>query len=426
MDLRNKKNKLSIRVVLNSCKASEEGIYSLGIRVLYRRRKKEYSLGWRLHRSNFLPDKERVVFSPEGPLKRKDLGCINRLIKEEKGNLLKAGLFLERAEPGFSLERLMQKHHKNRCSQYVEVFMLQCIEELRGEGKSGTAEAYVSGLNSLRRFCALGKLRFKEVDYAFVTDYMHYLRTPTISQNTLAMYLSCFRAVYNKARKQGVEVREGNPFADLNFRVQETLKRALTKEEIARIARVDLRRHPRMEEARDLFMFSFYCRGMSFVDVIHLRRDCIVNGTLFYERNKTGQRLQVGMLPCMYEIIEKYRSRSPYLFPCIDVASSRTVYTQYRYSLGMINRYLKRLGELLHIATPLTTYVARHSWATIAKNEGVPVSIISEGLGHTSEKTTRIYLDSFTNDTMNRVNENVAAAVNDCMKKEGESFHLSI
>ena len=118
MDLRNKKNKLSIRVVLNSCKASEEGIYSLGIRVLYRRRKKEYSLGWRLHRSNFLPDKERVVFSPEGPMKRKDLGCINRLIKEEKGNLLKAGLFLERAEPGFSLERLMQKHHKNRCSQY--------------------------------------------------------------------------------------------------------------------------------------------------------------------------------------------------------------------------------------------------------------------------------------------------------------------
>lgn len=84
------------------------------------------------------------------------------------------------------------------------------------------------------------------------------------------------------------------------------------------------------------------------------------------------------------------------------------------------------VGELLHIATPLTTYVARHSWATIAKNEGVPVSIISEGLGHTSEKTTRIYLDSFTNDTMNRVNENVAAAVNDCMKKEGESFHLSI
>lgn len=88
----------------------------------------------------------------------------------------------------------------------------------------------------------------------------------------------------------------------------------------------------------------------------------------------------------------------------------------------MINRYLKRLGELLHIATPLTTYVARHSWATIAKNEGVPVSIISEGLGHTSEKTTRIYLDSFTNDTMNRVNENVAAAVNDCMKRRGRVF----
>ena len=203
-------------------------------------------------------------------------------------------------------------------------------------------------------------------------------------------------------------MREGNPFADLNFRVQETLKRALTKEEIARIARVDLRRHPRMEEARDLFMFSFYCRGMSFVDVIHLRRDCIVNGTLFYERNKTGQRLQVGMLPCMYEIIEKYRSRSPYLFPCIDVASSRTVYTQYRYSLGMINRYLKRLGELLHIATPLTTYVARHSWATIAKVNGASVHVIGECLGHTSEKTTRIYLKELDHSALDAVNNQVA------------------
>lgn len=166
-------------------------------------------------------------------------------------------------------------------------------------------------------------------------------------------------------------------------------------------------------------MFSFYCRGMSFVDVIHLRNDWVVKDTIFYARSKTGQRLQVGLLPDLQKIIEKYRTDSPYIFPYIDSGSSRSVYTQYRYALGMINRYLKQLGRLLHIDLPLTTYVARHSWATIAKNEGIPISLISEGLGHTSEKTTQIYLASFPVDAVNRVNESVAAAVGNCIKKGG-------
>ena len=179
------------------------------------------------------------------------------------------------------------------------------------------------------------------------------------------------------------------------------------QEEIALIASADLRRYPQLEAARDLFMFSFYCRGMSFVDVIRLKHDGIVRDTIFYTRSKTGQRLQIGLLPAMKEIIEKYRTSGPYIFPYIHGQSPRDAYTQYRYSLGTVNRYLKRLGTLLNIGIPLTTYVARHSWATIAKNEGIPISLISEGLGHTSEKTTQIYLNSFAVDTLNKVNENV-------------------
>lgn len=208
----------------------------------------------------------------------------------------------------------------------------------------------------------------------------------------------------------------------LNVRRQETVKRALSKEEIALIASADLRRYPQLEAARDLFMFSFYCRGMSFVDVIHLKHDGIVRDTIFYTRSKTGQRLQIGLLPTMKEIIEKYRTSGPYIFPYIHGQSPRDAYTQYRYSLGTVNRYLKRLGTLLNIGIPLTTYVARHSWATIAKNEGIPISLISEGLGHTSEKTTQIYLNSFAVDTLNKVNENVVDAVSDCIKNAGEKF----
>ena len=110
------------------------------------------------------------------------------------------------------------------------------------------------------------------------------------------MYLSNFRAICNKARKQGVKVGKDNPFADLDIRRRETVKRALSKEEIALIASVNLRRHPRLEQARDLFMFSFYCRGMSFVDVIHLRNDWVVKDTIFYARSKTGRTARIFFL----------------------------------------------------------------------------------------------------------------------------------
>lgn len=167
MDLRNKKKKLSIHVILNPCKASGDEIYSLAIRVLYCRKKKEYSLGRQVHRSNYRVDGERVVYSPEGILKRRDPGSINRLIMEEKEGIVKSFLFLERTEPGFGLERLMQRHHKERHDQYVEKFILQYIDSLREEGKLGTADAYMSGLRSLLRFCSPRKIKFKDVDYVF-------------------------------------------------------------------------------------------------------------------------------------------------------------------------------------------------------------------------------------------------------------------
>lgn len=123
---------------------------------------------------------------------------------------------------------------------------------------------------------------------------MHYLRARGVAENTVHMYLSNFRAICNKARKQGVKVGKDNPFADLDIRRRETVKRALSKEEIALIASVNLRRHPRLEQARDLFMFSFYCRGMSFVDVIHLRNDWVVRIRSFMHAAKPGNGCRWG------------------------------------------------------------------------------------------------------------------------------------
>ena len=310
-----RKHTFSIRVVLTPCRLSEQGIYSLFMRVVYRRKKREYSLNCRLHESNFRQESQCVVFSPEGILKKREPGAINRLIREEKEALRKTFLFLERNEPDFDLKRLMLKHHKERQGQHVETFILRYIDQLREAGKQSTAEAYTSGLNSLLRFCGSRKLTFRQVNYAFITDYMHYLRTRDISENTVHMYLSNFRAVYNKARKAGIKVSRDYPFSDLGVHKQPTLKRALTKEEIARIASVNLEGHPLLERARDLFMFSFYCRGMPFVDAVHLKQEYLTGETISYERNKTGQRLRIGIFPALRELLEKYHTGSTYVFP---------------------------------------------------------------------------------------------------------------
>lgn len=403
--------KLSIRVLLNTHRSNDRGIYPLIIRVVYHRHKSEYSLGWKIHTSNFSAERERVVYSATGNLKRKDLSVINDAISQERERLLKVFAFLQQNMPDFSLSQLMDKYRAERNLRYVDTFTVREIERLRQEGRSGTAGLYLSGLYSLRRFLRGQRITFRELTYCFLTDYIHFLRMRGISENTVSMYIRNLRAVYNKARRQGINMGSESPFRELRLQNQETAKRALCKNDIARIASVDLSSEPLMDCARDLFMFSFYARGMPFVDIVFLKHDSIISGIIYYERNKTGQRMQVRVIPPLAALIEKYRDSYPYVLPYITSFSDRTSYIQYRYALGNVNRLLKRLGKRLHLPLVLTTYVARHSWATIAKEEGFSVASISEGLGHTSEATTQIYLQSFNNEVIDKINEKVAASV---------------
>lgn len=386
-------------------------IYPLIIRVVYHRRKSEYSLGWKIHTSNFSIERERVVYSSTGNLKRKDLGFINDAISRERERLLNIFAFFQQSVPDFSLPQLMDKCRVERNLRYVDAFAMREIEKLRQEGRSGTAGMYLSGLYSLRRFLRGQRMTFRELTYCFLTDYIHFLRMRGISENTVGMYIRNLRAIYNKAQRQGIHIGCESPFRELRLQTQETAKRALCQNDIARIASVDLSSEPMMEHARDLFMFSFYARGMPFVDIVFLKHDSIINGIIYYERNKTGQRMQVCVIPPLEALIEKYRGSYPYVLPYITSSSDRTSYIQYRYALGNVNRLLKRLGRRLRLPLVLTTYVARHSWATIAKEEGFSIASISEGLGHTSETTTQIYLQSFNNEVIDKINEQVAASI---------------
>ena len=165
-----------------------------------------------------------------------------------------------------------------------------------------------------------------------------------------------------------------------------------------------LQLHSGLDIARDLYLFSFYAQGMAFVDIVFLKKKNIRDGILSYRRHKSQQLIHIVVTLQMQKLIDKYANDSEYVFPIIDASISTSIYDQYRLALGRINRYLKKLTSQLNIRVRLTTYTARHTWATLARESGAPISIISAGLGHTSEEMTRVYLKEFDQETLAQVN----------------------
>ena len=236
------------------------------------------------------------------------------------------------------------------------------------------------------------------MDTDMMMAYEAYLKRSGVSPNSSSFYMRNLRAVYNRAVEKELTTQR-YPFKHVYTGVEKTLKRAVPLKTIKQIKEMDLSMNPTLGFARDMFLFSFYTRGMSFVDMAYLRKKDLNGNILSYRRRKTGQQLFIKWEMCMQEIVDKYDNPlSQYLLPIIKPLSEIDERKQYIYTAHNINRSLKVIGNQLGLSVSLTMYVSRHAWASIAKSKNVPISVISEGMGHDSEATTRIYLASL--DTM--------------------------
>lgn len=280
--------------------------------------------------------------------------------------------------------------------------MESIIQQFKEQGKERRVETYTTTLNSYRRFREQKDILLKAMDKEEIGAYETFLKRKGLSMNTISFYMRNLRAVYNRAVDDDLIVQK-HPFKHVYTGQEKTKKRALCLLDIKRIKALDLSHHPSLEYARDLFMLSFYLRGMSFVDMAYLEKTNIKNGILFYRRKKTGQQLTVKWEPCMTEILDKYHlPYSSYILPIIR--SEKTYRRDYTNASHLINKKLKEIGQALNLPIPLTMYVARHSWASIAKDKHIPLAIISEGLGHDSERTTLIYLNSLDTSKIDKAN----------------------
>jgi integrase/recombinase XerD len=207
--------------------------------------------------------------------------------------------------------------------------------------------------------------------------------------------------------------RNRNPFEDVFTGNEKTVKRAVGEDVFSKIGALTLLPATRLCLSRDLFLFSFYAMGMPFVDVAHLKKSQIEDGVLTYYRQKTDIKVQVRMEPCMQDIMDRYGTpSSPYVFPILcDGATVVETALRYRSALSYHNRLLKKIGRMAGLARPLTTYVARHSWASAAYKDGVNINVIAQALGHTSSETTRTYVHDLDGSQIFQANRKVLRGV---------------
>lgn len=267
-----------------------------------------------------------------------------------------------------------------------------------------TSETYRAALNRFREFHRGIDIHLEDFTPEIAESFEAWLKSRGNVPNTTSFYMRILRAVYNRAVDSGV-IDDRKPFRRVYTGISRTAKRALPMEVIQSIMKLDLSGSPGLDYARDIFMLSFYLRGMSFIDMAFLKKVDLKHGHIVYRRRKTGQRLQIEWTKEMQKIIDKYPAApTDYLLPIITVpeTDTRRLYQRKAYS---INRSLKKIAAMVSINSPLTLYVARHSWASAAKAIGIPTGVISEGLGHDSEKTTQIYLSSLDTCAIDRANK---------------------
>lgn len=305
----------------------------------------------------------------------------------------------------------MEQQTDFRPSVGMQEFMEQIIAQFVGENRYGTARNYRRALRRLNLFTEGHRLPLDAVTAEWAAAYEANLTGQGLTHNSVSFYLRTLRAAYNKAVQRGLTV-SGDPFRRVYTGVERTRKRAVSADVLRTLLDADLGRRRGLAFARDLYLFSFCTRGMSFVDLAFLRRADVRDGCIYYTRRKTGQSLAIRVEPLAARLMARYSQKtSPYVFPILRSSDPMEAYRQYCVALNYYNRRLHRLSELLHLSKPLTFHTARHGWATAARKAGAPVSEISEALGHTSERTTRIYLASFEASAIDRLNRSILASL---------------
>lgn len=401
---------VGISVVCYKSKTLKNGEHPLMLRVCKNGKAKYQSLGISINPKHWNFNKN------EPKSKCPNLEHIQKIILDKKLEIQKKMLELCAEQKDYSATTLISIDTTKHQSTTVSDFYKKIIAECEKDNKCGNRLVYVNSFNSLMNF-SKNKLDipFNIINVAWLERYEKWLRSNGNKETTISLMFRTLRSAFNKAIKEQYIQKADYPFNE--YKVSKfdtsTQKRAISKDDILRFIeyneQIGQKRY--MQLSKDIFMFSYLCGGINFTDIANLTKANIIGGRLQYIRQKTNKMIKIGISEEAMQILQKYEAEpNGYLFPILDRKIHKTpIQKQNRIHKmrGHVNSILKNIGKQLGIEISLTTYVARHSFASVLKKSGVNIAIISEALGHSDLATTQIYLDSFDNEQIDNAMKNL-------------------
>lgn len=377
---------------------------SVYYQVIHNRTVRQIRTAYRLFTSEWDSEAGKVITHQGTEERISVLKSVAEGIRCDMQRLRQVADTLAASPSGYTADEVVAAFHARRTDASLQNFMQQCIAKLIRMGRTGTANGYKSTLNSFMRFRKGQDIMLNAIDSDVIQLYEAHLRLTNVARNSSSFYMRNLRTVYNMAIEQQLTPQR-TPFAHVYTGIDKTVKRALSISQIRQLKNADLTDNPAQALARDMFMFSFYTRGMALADMANLTTANLRNGYLVYRRQKPRQELHVKWEPCMQEIVDRYPRQSPFLLPLIKSEEDKR--DQYKLTQQRVNHNLKKLSERLGLPHPLTMSMARHSWASIANSKDISLSVIGEGLGYNSENTTRLYLAQIDTSQVDRANKKI-------------------
>lgn len=308
-------------------------------------------------------------------------------------------------ELDFSLRRKKTGADKPEDATTGMAFAEKEAAAARAARRFKTAANYLTAARSLSSFLGNAQWRFADLTQHLLADYQAWLCTRGLCMNTVSAYMRALRALHRRAADLGLAAADSSLFRRVFTGRETTAKRSATADDLRRLRALPLPEGSPLALARDIFIFSFYAMGMPFVDIAYLRKSQVGDGQIHYARHKTAQRISVAVEPCMAEIMRRLDNpASDFVFPILDASDDAALHRQYLSRLRSYNYSLCRLAEMAHCSRRLSSYVARHSWASLAYRNNVDLKLIGKAMGHTATSTTLIYIKSLFDPSLAAVN----------------------
>ncbi len=380
---------------------------TLFFQIIHLRQVRQLSTSLHISDSEWNTADASVIMPTVASAKRiKYLSAIKENLKEQNKKLLSIISWLDNKGNSYTAEDVVRAYNTPHAIVGLVSFTRKLIEDLNKIGKKATVKRFDTTLNSLLRYTDGYEIAWNELTSTFILGFEVFLIKRGLCRNSTSFYMRNLRAIVNRATEQDFEVPR-NPFKHVYLGVDKTLKRAVSLDVVRQIRDIDLSGHPSLDFARKVFMFAFYTRGMSFVDIAFLKKSDLNNGIITYSRRKTRQQLMVRVEPETWKLIDSFgENKTAFLLPILNDGIADTQ-QQYENAYFRINRNLQKVGRILGLETKLTLYVARHAWASIAHSNHVALSTISKAMGHNSEKTTIIYLQSLDTASVDKANSDI-------------------